>query len=92
MAITVAQILFPVFAMAIGSHARWTFWNEPSFWLSALLFLFVSTLSAGIYPAFFMSRYQPSTVLKGNFNTSAKGSALRKALVFASSRLPYAYW
>ena len=82
MAITVAQILFPVFAMAIGSQAHWTFWNEPSFWLSALLFLFVSTLSAGIYPAFFMSRYQPSTVLKGNFNTSAKGSALRRALVF----------
>jgi len=83
MAITLAQILFPVFAMAIGSQARWTFWSEPYFWLSALLFLFVSTLSAGIYPAFFMSRYQPSTVLKGNFNTSAKGSALRKTLVFA---------
>ncbi len=49
---------------------------------------FVVGLLAGSYPAFFLSKFKPIIVLKGNTNTSFKKSNLRSALVviqFATS-------
>jgi putative ABC transport system permease protein len=42
--------------------------------------LFVGGL-AGLYPAFFLSSFNPITVLKGRFGSSSKGSVLRNGLV-----------
>jgi putative ABC transport system permease protein len=41
----------------------------------------VTGLLAGSYPAFILSNFKPSSVLKGVFRTSQKGNSLRKALV-----------
>jgi putative ABC transport system permease protein len=80
-AFTITQLLFSSFATAIGSKAEWILWSEPWFWLVVFLFLIVSTLSSGIYPAFVMSNYNPVKVLKGSFSRSQSGMQLRKALV-----------
>lgn len=40
-------------------------------------------LLTGLYPALLLSAFRPSEVLKGNFATSTKGSAVRKVLVTA---------
>jgi putative ABC transport system permease protein len=45
-----------------------------------LIFIFGGFLS-GIYPALVLSGFQPNTVLKGDFNTSSGGTAVRKSLV-----------
>jgi len=41
----------------------------------------VTGLMAGSYPAFILSGFKPSSVLKGLFRTSQKGTSLRKGLV-----------
>ena len=41
----------------------------------------VTGLLAGSYPAFILSNFKPSSVLKGVFRTSQKGNNLRKGLV-----------
>jgi len=81
LAFTMAQLLFPQFAQIIGSDAIWIFWTKPLFWGIILLLLIFSTVVSGFYPAFIMSDYKPSKVLKGNFNRSQSGIAVRKGLV-----------
>lgn len=39
------------------------------------------SLISGLYPAFVLSRYQPSRVLKGNYTSSLSGKLLRKVLM-----------
>lgn len=64
------------------------FLKNPQFWLVALgVFIIGSTLS-GIYPAFVLSSFKPTAVLKGKFSGNNAGSFLRKVLVvfqFAAS-------
>lgn len=48
--------------------------------LTFLLALFTGLL-AGIYPAFYMTSFQPALVLKGSFGLSPKGRRLRNVLI-----------
>lgn len=87
LALTIAQLLFSQFARIIGSRAEWIFWSEPLFWVAVALFTIFSTLASGIYPAFIMSNYNPSKVLKGNFSRSQTGMTMRKGLVLVQCGL-----
>ncbi len=80
-AFTITQLAFNIFASSIGSRAEWILWKESWFWLAVVLFLLISTLASGAYPALVMSNYSPVKVLKGNFSRSQSGTKLRHALV-----------
>ncbi len=54
---------------------------NPFFWLSGLGFILVTGLIAGSYPAFFMSSFNPSRVLKGTFKAANALITPRKLLV-----------
>lgn len=70
------------------SLLSYDFLQSAQFWLVAVgVFIVGSTLS-GIYPAFVLSSFKPSTVLKGKFSGNSSGAVLRKVLVvfqFAAS-------
>ncbi len=55
--------------------------DKPFFWLILFGSGILLGLFSGIYPAFFMSRFIPVKVLKGNGETSAGGGSVRNSLV-----------
>jgi len=57
--------------------------NTLSLLWQFVLSLFVITLLSGLYPAVFLSRYNTSNVLKGNYSRGKKGMMLRNALIVA---------
>ncbi len=77
------MLVLPAFNDFSGKNLEWQSFVNGKFLLAALgLLAFVGLLS-GMYPAFYLSRFNPSQSLKGS-GSSAKGSGagrLRKALV-----------
>jgi putative ABC transport system permease protein len=75
-----AWLLLPVFNRVAGTsmHFPWTAW-----WLApgVVLASVVIGLIAGLYPAFYLSAFQPALVLKGNISRGARHSGLRSGLV-----------
>lgn len=54
--------------------------NGPIFLFGAILSLLTGAL-AGLYPAFYMTSFDPAMVLKGSFGLSMKGKKLRTVLL-----------
>ncbi|HPF89590.1 MAG TPA: ABC transporter permease [Flavobacteriales bacterium] len=76
-ALLLINLLMPAFNQLAGETIP-----LPSTWVPAVLGIAVVVgLLSGIYPAFFLSSFQPAVVLKANAAGTSKGQALRKALV-----------
>ncbi|HTE31382.1 MAG TPA: ABC transporter permease [Chryseolinea sp.] len=56
-------------------------WLNPWFWLASTGFVALTTLTAGSYPALYLSSFQPVKVLKGIFKAGRFSSLPRKVLV-----------
>ena len=74
-------LLLPLFNQVSGKHFQFTaFLNLPAAVAAAVLTLLVGSL-AGIYPAFFLSSFNPIKVLKGASVLGNRKSLLRSGLV-----------
>jgi ABC-type antimicrobial peptide transport system permease subunit len=56
-------------------------WTNIQFWLISLLFVIITSILAGSYPALYLSSFNPVEVLKGTFKAGRYSALPRKVLV-----------
>ncbi len=81
LAAVLIQIFLPVFNQLQNKQLEINFIKNPFNVVALLCIGLVIGILAGIYPSFFLSSYQPATILRGRFAKSQKGVRLRNALV-----------
>jgi putative ABC transport system permease protein len=79
-ALIVALFVMPSFNTLVGTQLSIPY-DNIYFWLFALLFILVTGLLAGSYPAFYLSSFKPVSILKKQFKTSQAAISPRKLLV-----------
>ena len=67
--------------LIVGSFFNFEFSIDSLFCLVMAGIVFIGTVLSGIYPAFVLSSFNPSTILKGKYKTSKGGTLLRQSLV-----------
>ncbi|KPK84804.1 MAG: hypothetical protein AMS27_08940 [Bacteroides sp. SM23_62_1] len=75
------ELLFPVFERIIGDDLRIAYLENPVNLLLVLSGIIVVGLLAGLYPAFYLTQFQPASVLKGEKTRGRSAGFLRKALI-----------
>ena len=56
-------------------------WSNPIFWVTVLVFVLFSSLTAGAYPAFFLSSFHPIKALGGGVKQGKASTRFRQSLV-----------
>lgn len=80
LALGLLYLSLPPFNKLISEHMTLGL-TGISFWLKAIAFILFTGILAGSYPAFFMSSFNPSSVLKGTFKAVNALITPRKLLV-----------
>ena len=82
-ALAIAELLLPVFAAFLEADLTLAYFGADGVALPALLLVLIVGVLGGLYPAFFLSRFQPASVLKANKSTAETPGTgrLRAALV-----------
>ena len=81
MAILIAYSVIPFFNELSGKAIAMPF-SSPVFWLAAVASTIILSLFSGSYPAFFMSRFIPVKILKGNSGSPGGGNVRNSLVVF----------
>jgi putative ABC transport system permease protein len=80
LAIGLGFLALPAFNTVAGKQITIP-WNLPMFWVIGLGFTFITGIFAGLYPALFLSSFEPVKVLKGSFRQGRMASLPRQILV-----------
>jgi putative ABC transport system permease protein len=79
-AIVVVQVLLPFFNVLVSKQIVVDY-TQPQIWLSLSLITVIAGTLAGIYPAFVLSSFKPTNIMKGQLIQSIGAGSLRKVLV-----------
>jgi putative ABC transport system permease protein len=83
LALTLVELTLPALAEFLDAELRFDYFGEDGYLLPALALVAVVGSVGGLYPAFYLSRFQPAAVLKANKSAAdPQGSgSLRNILV-----------
>lgn len=81
LAIFLVEILLPSFNRLSGKNLELDFAGNVSFYIGLLAIAVISGIFSGLYPALFLSSFQPVKVLKGTLRMGSKGGLFRRILV-----------
>ena len=79
-ALILVELFLPSFNLLVGKELFLPLTN-PMFWFYAILFVLLTGILAGSYPAFFLSSFKPVAVLKGSFKNVQALVTPRRLLV-----------
>lgn len=82
--LAIIELALPYFNDITDKNMRFDWFSRFD---EMLLIGFSVGLASGIYPAFLISNFKPIEVLKGRFQSSTKGLALRRGLIVAQFTL-----
>lgn len=80
LALLIVLVSLPAFNDLAGKHVKFPFFYLP-FWIGLLIFAAFTGLIAGSYPAFYLSSFNPLSVLKGTFKVGKWSAVPRKVMV-----------
>src|SRR5688572_20641351 len=82
LALALVEVLLPLFSEVSGKKLDFNLFTNPALLVGLLGIGLLTGLASGLYPAFFLSAFEPVKVLKGSTAKAGSGSgALRKSLV-----------
>ena len=70
-----------VLPLFIGESFSMELVNDPFFFITFGAIVFIGIFLSGVYPAFVLSGFKPSIILKGKYESSREGTILRQGLV-----------
>lgn len=88
LAVVISYLVLPFFNSIAEKNLKLTSMLSPGFVIFLLVLPFIVGVIAGSYPAFFLSRFMPSEIIKGKLSAGSKSGFLRSSLVvfqFATS-------
>lgn len=85
----IAHLLIPLFNTLMGKDMRIAYFSNPVILPALVVIVVFVGLFAGSYPAFFLSAFRPSQVLKGQLRTG--GGLFRKILVIGQFAVSIAF-
>ena len=78
----IIEIFLPLISSSLNLHIALSDFNPVYIIILLLVSILIGTI-AGIFPAFILSNFIPSKILKGKFDSGKSGILLRKALIIA---------
>ncbi len=75
------ELLISRFSFLLGDTMRLEYWYQPGMLIMIILLVLITGIIAGMYPALYLSGFQPIVVLKGLTKSSLASGFIRKLLV-----------
>ena len=79
--LVVVELLLPSFNFLVDKKINFNPLQRPYLIMGIFLISILTGIISSIYPANYLSRFEPVSILRGNFRQSKTGSSLRKGLV-----------